>query len=1056
MIYEIRKFIAYILILSFINISFQPLYAVPVIGSMEDSIEELLPKKSPPPPLKVSKPQPPETDLSSTFLGSVKFLFNVAYEGVKYALENPAKTLTVFLGFQMIGVLGGNEFQVNQGSLINPAQPSAAFLNPGYIFAAWDQGSTDSWFRMVGPSGPLTNEFPFNSTAGQAYQPLVSPTSPTSALVFYDGIAGSLRDQLYNSSGAQLKPIYAVAITSGGGIAPDAASSPTGQKNVVWYKTGAFNQVFGQVVNASGYAQLPSDVLLSPSGQDSCFPKIRMLPNGSLGIVYEGNRSGIPNIFMGTFTSTYAPIVNETQVAPNDTTSRTSPDLDDLSDDTLVLTYNRDNASEDSIIGVRLNGPDLTPLTNTVVINQPPATTVSRSLPRVRVLPSTFFSLFPEETLLFLWVADPGSDPNIHARLMTRDLSPLTDEFLVNQNTTGNQINPFLTISSSSSEVFFIWTGDQEGGDKVYGRFFNSTDLEAMISTFPPLTSTSTSTTGERNDSSSKIGLGVGLSTGICIPLACLAGIIWYYVIKKRKKTSDPETRFEKSVSTTPSVVPTAPSALPAAPSAVPIAPSALPTEPPSPPVSNSHPSEGETKLSFLSSSINSPTPFPRSSRFTPTSTGFSNRPNFTGTLNGGHYEIWGKLTEKEAKALQYLTAKPIQPSGEDRQKFEDKKRKNKDPNHPPKFKFYLGRGAFGTTYIGKDLKTGEHVAIKVVTKEGVNASLLEGENMSLIGRHPYVLFLRDYIHYRPVEGEESLNQVLDLAYCTGDFFRSMLTGLNSNQREQWAGDSFAQLMLGLAHIHNSHVVHSDVKGENILYMQDGTLRIADFGTSRGITGSDFITNLLQLGDKRKFSPEIIAFMRYFVENPEVKGERVPAVSGKGADMFAAALYIFELLTDDPEFFGFRIYPTQTKIQLWTYDYFDQLIQWAFKILPEGLSKLLLETLEQALAVNPEKRITPPQAAKKIAPYLMKKDNREPDFRELIKKKPTSSVNPQPVRTKPNNVGKMYGGRDPKLYLTPEENLYVGTTVSMTSGKYNQIVPSNPPSSSNNTPANYF
>ena len=57
----------------------------------------------------------------------------------------------------------------------------------------------------------------------------------------------------------------------------------------------------------------------------------------------------------------------------------------------------------------------------------------------------------------------------------------------------------------------------------------------------------------------------------------------------------------------------------------------------------------------------------------------------------------------------------------------------------------------------------------------------------------------------------------------------------------------------------------------------------------------DQIADMYSLGDIRKFSPEIIAFIRKCLGGTF---ETVESFSGKAADVWAAGLYIWELLED--------------------------------------------------------------------------------------------------------------------------------------------------------------
>ena len=170
--------------------------------------------------------------------------------------------------------------------------------------------------------------------------------------------------------------------------------------------------------------------------------------------------------------------------------------------------------------------------------------------------------------------------------------------------------------------------------------------------------------------------------------------------------------------------------------------------------------------------------------------------------------------------------------------------------------------------------------------------------------------------------------------------------------------------MMGLEYLHNKGVVHLDIKADNILYMKDGTLRIADFGRAKQVGENDQIADMYSLGDIRKFSPEIVAFIRKCLGGTV---ETVESFSGKGADVWAAGLYIWELFEDtEDNLFSTKGFALEERVNDFTYEVFEELVD-NINFLKGKYSLAFLNLLRQILAVDPEMRLKTSQVIKKLA-----------------------------------------------------------------------------------------
>jgi Tol biopolymer transport system component len=202
----------------------------------------------------------------------------------------------------------------------------------------------------------------------------------------------------------------------------------------------------------------------------------------------------------------------------------------------------------------------------------------------------------------------------------------------------------------------------------------------------------------------------------------------------------------------------------------------------------------------------------------------------------------------------------------------------------------WLGAGGMGEVYRARDPRLGREVAIKLIPETLANdasrVSRFEREARAA-GQlnHPNILAVYDvgmhsgtpFIVSELLEGESLRNRLL-----RGPLF--------------WrkAADYARQIAEGLAAAHDKHVVHRDVKPDNLFVTSDDRIKILDFGIAKLTRPSDAAghagpteTNAgIVLGTTGYMSPE------------QVRGETVDARS----DLFSVGAILYEMLTGCPAF----------------------------------------------------------------------------------------------------------------------------------------------------------
>ena len=138
--------------------------------------------------------------------------------------------------------------------------------------------------------------------------------------------------------------------------------------------------------------------------------------------------------------------------------------------------------------------------------------------------------------------------------------------------------------------------------------------------------------------------------------------------------------------------------------------------------------------------------------------------------------------------------------------------------------------------------------------------------------------------------------------------------------------DAVIQLLSGLHCIHEAGIVHRDVKPENVLVLQDETVRLADFGVAR-------------IGDLEATTAAIIGTPFYM--SPEQIAGRAPDRRG---DIFSCGVVLYELLTGQKPFAAESFEELSERIAARDRQKADALVPG----LPQGIEQVI------ALALEPE------------------------------------------------------------------------------------------------------
>lgn len=164
-----------------------------------------------------------------------------------------------------------------------------------------------------------------------------------------------------------------------------------------------------------------------------------------------------------------------------------------------------------------------------------------------------------------------------------------------------------------------------------------------------------------------------------------------------------------------------------------------------------------------------------------------------------------------------------------------------------------IGQGGMGTVYRGRDNRTGETVAIKMLNPDvsanadSIERFIRESEALRRLN-HPHIVRIFDTVH-------ENDRYYLVMEYLPGGTLADRLS-----EQERLSLGHALEIALDLAdaltRAHRLKIVHRDIKPQNVLLAADGTPRLTDFGVAH-LKGRDRLTQTGALvGTISYLSPE--------------------------------------------------------------------------------------------------------------------------------------------------------------------------------------------------------
>nr|XP_029543846.1 MAP/microtubule affinity-regulating kinase 3 isoform X3 [Oncorhynchus nerka] len=173
-----------------------------------------------------------------------------------------------------------------------------------------------------------------------------------------------------------------------------------------------------------------------------------------------------------------------------------------------------------------------------------------------------------------------------------------------------------------------------------------------------------------------------------------------------------------------------------------------------------------------------------------------------------------------------------------------------------------IGKGNFAKVKLARHILTGREVAIKIIDKTQLNSNSLqklfrEVRIMKLLN-HPNIVKL-----FEVIETERTLYLVMEYA-SGGEVFDYLVA--HGRMKEKEARAKFRQIVSAVQYCHQKHIVHRDLKAENLLLDADMNIKIADFGFSNEFTMGNKLDTFC--GSPPYAAPELFQGKKY--DGPEV------------------------------------------------------------------------------------------------------------------------------------------------------------------------------------------
>lgn len=196
-----------------------------------------------------------------------------------------------------------------------------------------------------------------------------------------------------------------------------------------------------------------------------------------------------------------------------------------------------------------------------------------------------------------------------------------------------------------------------------------------------------------------------------------------------------------------------------------------------------------------------------------------------------------------------------------------------------------IGGGGMSNVYLAHDMILDRDVAIKVLRYDFSNEEELhrrfQREALSATSlTHPHIVNIYDV-------GEDEDIHYIVMEYVKGETLKEYILQ-NAPVSPMKSVMLMKQLTSAISTAHNNHIIHRDIKPQNILLDEEENVKVTDFGIAMALSATSYTQTNSVLGTVHYLSPE------------QARG----GTATKQSDIYALGIVLFELLTGQLPFSG--------------------------------------------------------------------------------------------------------------------------------------------------------